>query len=182
MKTILLFFLLASFLSPVSAGDFSAIINNVSVETEDAVYNLNADIKYGLSPVAKEALQKGISLSWIVIIKVKQQGLFWDRTVKELEMTYQIQNHALLNLYSVKKSKEGVSEFFSTLAAALNAISKIRGLSVIDKSLLQAGQTYHIALKVLFSREALPVPLRPVSYFDPQWALSSSWIIWQLQN
>jgi hypothetical protein len=158
------------------------MVENIKVESEGAVYHLNVDVNYRLSPTAKEALQKGISLTWIVIIKVKRQGVLWDTTVQEFEMVYQIQNHALLNLYSVKKIQEGSSEFFSTLRAALNSISKIRGLSVIDKSSMLPGQGYHIALKVLFSREALPIPLRPVSYFDSQWALSSPWILWQLQN
>ncbi|MCK5122068.1 MAG: DUF4390 domain-containing protein, partial [Methylococcales bacterium] len=41
---------------------------------------------------------------------------------------------------------------------------------------------YYVAIKVEFSREALPVPLRPLSYFDSQWALSSDWALWPLQN
>ena len=181
MKTIV-FFLIVIFSAPVIAGEYSAIIENLSVESDDEVYNLNAAIEYNLSPIAREALQKGISLTWIVIINVKQQGLLWDTTLKNIELTYQIQNHALLNLYSVNKPKDGTSEFFSTLAAAFNSIAKIRGLSVIDKSLLEPRQKYHIALKILFNREALPIPLRPVSYFDSQWALSSSWTLWQLQK
>ena len=37
-------------------------------------------------------------------------------------------------------------------------------------------------IRVGFEREALPIPLRPTSYFDPQWALSSRWTLWQLQK
>lgn len=162
--------------------EYSAIIENIKVQSESAVYVLNADVKYNLSPIAREALQKGISLTWFVIIKVKQQGLLWDSTLKEFEMAYQIQNHALLNLYSVRKIKKQSSEFFSTLTAAFDSISKIRDLSSIDKIAMLPGKKYYITLKVLFSREKLPIPLRPISYFDPQWALSSPWITWQIQN
>jgi hypothetical protein len=71
---------------------------------------------------------------------------------------------------------------FTTLTAALASISKIRNLSVIEKSLIRADKNYQIAIKVLFDREALPVPLRPMSYFNSEWALSSPWSLWQLKK
>ena len=95
---------------------------------------------------------------------------------------YQIQNHALLNLYSIKRLSTGERSLFSSLAGALNFISKIRNKVVIDKQLIQAGKSYYLAMKVKFKRELLPVPLRPFSYFDSQWALSSQWILWPFQN
>lgn len=164
--------------------DFSAIVENVNVETEadNSSYTLNADINYQLSPTARRALQKGIPLTWVVIIKVKKQGFFWDTTVQQLELVYQIQNHALLNLYSVKKMDNGATEVFTTLRAAFNFMSKIRQLALIKKQSLAQHGNYFIAIKALFNREALPVPLRPMSYFNSQWALSSQWSRWQLQN
>jgi hypothetical protein len=162
------------------AEDFSALISNVKVKQKEDKYILNANIDYRLSPIAKEALQKGIALTWTVIIKVQQEGRLWDPTIKEIELSYRIRNHALLNLYSVKKAAE--THMFSTLTAAMNSISKIRKIFVIDKQLLQYDENYHLSMKVKFNREALPVPLRPMSYFGSQWALSSEWSIWQLQN
>ena len=178
--TLMLFFSLS--IECVWAEALNAVVYNVSVTPENTWYKLNADINYYLSPTAKEALQKGISLSWVVKIKVQQQGVLWDTSLKELEMGYQIQRHTLLNLYSVKKLNNGATDMFSTLTAALASISKIRNLSVIEKSLILADENYQIAIKVLFDREALPVPLRPMSYFNAEWALSSPWLLWQLQK
>jgi len=178
--TLIIFFIF--YTEFVYAEKYSAIIRNVNTQLKENQYELNAEIEYGLSPTAKEALHKGISLTWVVIVKVQQQGFFWDSTLKNLEMSYQIQNHALLNLYSVKKLHDGSTAMFSTLAAALNSISKINSLVVIEKNLIDSIDDYHIAIKVLFNREALPVPLRPMSYFSSDWALSSPWSTWQLQN
>ena len=97
-------------------------------------------------------------------------------------MGYQIQRHTLLNLYSVKNLNKGTTDMFTTLTAALSSISKIRDLPIIEKSLIVDAENYQIAIKVLFDREALPVPLRPMSYFNSEWALSSPWSLWQLQK
>ncbi len=177
------FFLIMSlflFSEFVHAEGFSAIVKNVKVKKKEDEYRLNATIDFKLSPIAKEALQKGIALSWIVTIKVQKEGVLWDSTITVIELSYQIRNHALLNLYSVKKASE--SHMFSTLTAALKSMSKIRKLVVIDAQSLQIDERYHLAIKVQFNREELPVPLRPMSYFNPQWMLSSDWSVWQLQK
>ena len=179
-RVLILFFCL--FIEWAWAEEYKASVQHVEITTDNSEYIVNADIVYRLSPIAKEALQKGISLTWVVMVKVQREGLLWDTTLQELEIAYQIQSHALLNLYSVKKMEDGTINMFSTLTAALNSISKIRDLSVIEKKLILPGESYQIAIKVLFNREALPVPLRPMSYFNSEWALSSHWSLWQLQK
>ena len=167
----------------VWAEEYRAVVYNVLVTPEENKgYKLSADINYYLSPTAKEALQKGISLCWIVKVKVQQKGVLWDTTLEELDIGYKIQRHTLLNLYSVKKLNNGETDMFTTLTAALASISKIRNLSIIEKPLILAEKNYQIAIKVLFDREALPIPLRPMSYFNSEWALSSPWSLWQLQK
>lgn len=181
-KSIFLILIFCSLTGVARCQDYSAIINNLEVKTENNVYTVNADIDYRLSPLAKEAIQKGIALTWVVKITVKKKGYFWDTTIEEVERVYRIQNHALLNLYSVKKKHDWVVDMFTTLTAAFNSISKIRHIEVIKKQSISQQGDYVFSMKVLFNREALPVPLRPMSYFNSQWALSSQWSTWQLQN
>lgn len=162
------------------AKNYSAIVVAGKTELVGDVYQFNTDIKFNLSPTAKEALQKGIALTWVVIIKVEQQAVFWNTPLQEKKIKYQIQNHALLNQYSVRKNENGMPNMFSTLTAALNSMSKIQHLAVINKQFIHKDRTYQVVVKVAFEREALPIPLRPLSYFDSQWALSSEWTLWPL--
>jgi len=159
------------------AGEFSTVVRGINTKLVADNYVLNADIDYKLSPVAKQALQKGISITWVVAIKVEEKGALWNSTLQELAFSYQIQNHALLNLYSVKSLKSGEKEMISTLTGALDFISKIRDVPIIDRQLVRPEQRYHVAVKVSFQHEALPVPMRPFSYFDSQWTLSSRWVL-----
>ena len=181
-KTFFLVLLFSLSIECAWAEEFRAVVYNVIVTPENSWYKLNADINYYISPTAMEALHKGISLSWIVKLKVQQRRVLWDATLEQLEMGYQIQRHTLLNLYSVKNLNDGATDMFTTLTAALSSISKIRDFPIIEKSLIVDAENYQIAIKVLFDREALPVPLRPMSYFNSEWALSSPWSLWQLQK
>ncbi|MCK5830979.1 MAG: DUF4390 domain-containing protein [Methylococcales bacterium] len=178
-KIIGIVFFLGFFADPAYSEDYSAKIKNIIVEVKPKSpwFTLNADINFKLSPIAKEALQKGIVLTWVIVIKVEQEGWFWNTVLEEKQISYKIKNHELLNLYSVDEN--GVVDMFSTLKASFNAISKIRNLAIINKQEIQKNKQILVAVKVLFDREALPIPLRPISYFDSQWALSSQWAIWQ---
>ena len=182
MKIYALIIFFSLFTTYVYSKGFSANIQNVKTKLVNEKYLLNAEFEYKLSPTAKRALRKGIPLTWIIIIKVQKLGVFWNNTIQKLETAYQIQNHTLLNLYSVKKISTGTVEMFSTLNAALNSISSIRDLPILDRQLTVPEERYQIAIKVLFDRENLPVPLRPMSYFNSNWDLSSHWSSWHLQN
>jgi hypothetical protein len=176
MASVFLCLILSS--PPVLSSEYSARVSHVDIDADTEQFNLNVDVEYRLSPIAKQALQKGIALTWLIAIKLQEQGRLWNTTIEEGEINYTIKNHALLDLYSVKSN--GVNDMFSTLSAALNSISKIRQIPIISKDLIEPDETYQLAIKVIFDREALPVPLRPISYFDSQWALSSEWTRWPL--
>jgi hypothetical protein len=53
---------------------------------------------------------------------------------------------------------------------------------LIGKSELAPEKQYLLAVKVNFDRDALPLPLRPIAYVDPQWYLSSDWTSWPLKK
>lgn len=184
----LLFSLLCCFivgLLPFSgyAGEFAAEVKQAEMTLRGGSYVLSADIVYGLSDKAKDALQNGVPLFWDIQIKILQHREFiWDKTLVDLAIRYRIQYHALLNMYRVRNEGNGEVYNFSTLFAALDLMSAIRDFRVIKKSELDPGKQYLCAVKVNFDREALPLPLRPVAYIDPQWYLSSDWTLWPLKK
>jgi hypothetical protein len=51
---------------------------------------------------------------------------------------------------------------------------------VLDKSVVMPEERYAVGIKVTLDRDALPLPLRPVAYTNPQWYLSSDWTLWPL--
>lgn len=158
------------------ADEYATTIRQANVVLQDNSYFLNANIDYALSPAAKAALLKGIALSWTIPVVLKHnRDYFWDTEVFRTTLRYQVQYFALLNVYRVKAEHSGQVNNFSTLAMALNSISVIKSFRLIEQSALLADQRYSASLKVIFDREALPIPLRPAAYLNKQWFLSSDW-------
>jgi hypothetical protein len=160
---------------------FGVVVKTADITLQDNSYMLSADIDYLLSARAKEALQNGVPLFWDIHIKTLQhRDYFWDTTLINTGIRYRIQYHALLNMYRVRNESSGELYNFSSLSAAQDAMSTIRNFQVLDKALYVPGKRYLVGIKVTLDRDALPLPLRPIAYTNPQWYLSSDWTLWPL--
>jgi len=167
----------------VSADEFGVVVKSAEMKLQGDSYVLAAEFDYQLSMRAKEALENGIPLYWVVQVKVLQhRDMLWNKTLVEGSIRYKIQYHALLNMYRIKNEYTSEVTNFSTLAAALDSMSKVRNFSVIDKVALAPDQHYFAAVQVKLDRDSLPLPLRPTAYVSPQWFLSSAWYVWSLTN
>jgi hypothetical protein len=165
------------------ADEFAAEVKQAKITLQSNSYVLSADIVYQLSEKAKEALQNGVPLFWNIQVKMLQhRNVLWDKTLVDTAIRYRIQYHALLNMYRVRNEGNGEVYNFSTLSAALDLMSAVRNFRVIEKAELAPEKQYLCAVKVNFDREALPLPLRPIAYIDPQWYLSSDWTLWPLKK
>ncbi len=168
------------FSSCLAASGFGARVESVTVREEPPSYIVNVRFEYLLSPTAKEAIYKGVPLSWLFIVKAQKSRLFWNETVVEKRIPFVIQYQALLNQYSVRNLSNEQVERFASLNAALRYMATIRELELPEIG--QLSKHDQLAVKMQFDREFLPIPLRPESYFDPQWSLSSDWFIWHPQK
>jgi len=165
------------------ANEFTAEVRQAGVTLQGDSYVLSADIVYQLSGKAMDAMQNGVPLFWDIQVKVKQQRDFlWDKTLVDTAIRYRLQYHALLNMYRVRNEGNGEVYNFSTLSAALGQMSAVRDFRLLEKAELAPEKQYLGAVKVSFDREALPLPLRPIAYIDPQWYLSSDWTLWPLKK
>ena len=163
------------------ADSFAPQIHSAKLIDNGRNLSLQAKIDYKLSPTAMEALHKGVPLTWVVLLEIRKISRLWGNTIYKQNLPYQLQFHALLNQYEVL-TPSNESEMFLTLNAALRFMSTPHLTKPIPAGLLQDDQHYKLALKCQFDRESLPVPLRPFSYLDAQWFLSSDWYIWPIQK
>lgn len=171
------------FLNLAIAETHDVTVKKAEFRLINGVYLLSADINYHIGSRALDALQNGIPLFWDLDVIVKEQRDFlWDKTVIEKVFRYRIQYHALLNMYRVRYENSGDVFNFSTLAGAIDLLSSVRDLPIMKRDRLYPEKKYLAAVKVIFDRESLPLPLRPVAYLNPQWYLSSEWYVWPLTN
>lgn len=167
----------------VVADEFGFAVKNAEMTLQGDHYVLNAEFDFALSMRAREALQNGIPLYWVMQVKVLQhRDLLWNKSLVERSIRYKIQYHALLNMYRVRNELTEQVTNFSTLTSALDEISSLHNFTVIAQSELDQTNRYLAAVQVKLDRDALPLPLRPIAFVNPQWYLSSPWFVWSLKN
>ena len=162
-------------MTTAQAGDYSAQIRRAELIKNASGWQVDARIDYRLSPTAKEALHKGIPLIWKVQIEIRRPSFPRDQRLSRQKLRYALQFHALLNQYAVQTT-DRPTEMFLSLHAALNYMAALHVPLSTPPELLN-DEEYQLAIKTQFHRESLPVPLRPFTYLDRDWFLSSDWLI-----
>ena len=163
------------------APAFRVVDGTVSMD-DDVVY-LDARIDLDLSEEAKRALENGVPLTIELEISVTQPRWWWfDADVAALNQRYRIRFHALSRRYVLTLLNSGESRSYNSRRALLARLGRLEGLPLIDRSLLEPGETYLVALRARLDLDALPRPLRAGAYVSPQWRLVSEWFTWRVES
>lgn len=163
-------------LVPVAlAGSFS--VQGMSTQRVQGVYYLDANLGLQLNQQAQNAIAHGVALTFVVHIKVERQRgwWIWDKNVAELTERYRLSYKPLAERYRLDNLNSGANEEYASCEAALQAISHIRKLPVIDASLLNAQGRYYVLLRVVLDTHDLPGPLKLLAAILPGWRQASDW-------
>jgi hypothetical protein len=181
-RTLLL--LLAGCMAPagVAADPQGSQVGYYETRLVDGVYQLDAGIDYRLTDTLVEALRNGIDLLIEVEIEITRVRNWWaDADVATLRQRYRLSFHALSGTYQIANLNSGVATVYPSLNSALWAVGVLRGLPLIDASLLEEGRRYMVQMQARVEPESIPLPLRPQAYFSRQWQSSTDWYEWPLR-
>jgi len=160
---------------------FRVVGGNVSID--DGVVYLSAHIDLDLSAEAVRALENGVPLTIELQIAVTRPRWWWfDEDVAYLTQRYRIRFHALSRRYVLTSLNSGESRSYNSRDAVLERLGELKALPLLDRGLLEPGETYQVGLRARLDLDALPRPLRASAYVSPQWRLVSDWFTWQLSS
>ena len=157
-------------------------VRSAYLEPVDGVLRLNGVLDLALSRSAMQALKNGVpvTLQAELVVNRKRRYLA-DQGVGHLVQRWQIQYHALSEHYLVNNLNSGQQASYSSLSAALSALSEVRGLPVLDEALIERTQRYEASLRLSANIEGgLPDALR-VLMFWADWNRTSEWYTWTLR-
>lgn len=154
-------------------------VRSAFLEPADGVYQLNATVDLSLSRSAMQAVREGVPVSLELNISVQRRRAWLpDAEVAFLVQRWQIQYHALSERFLVNNLNSGQQTSYSSLGAALAALSHVRGLPVIDEALLEKGQRYEASVRVVAAVEGgLPDAVR-IMMFWVDWKRATEWYTW----
>lgn len=157
-------------------------VRSAFLEPTERVYQLNATLDLALSKNAVQAVREGVPVVIELDLSVvRKRRVLPDVEVASLAQRWQIHYHALSERYVVNNLNSGQQTSYSTLGAALAALSDVRALPAIDEALIERGQRYEASVKATASIEGgLPAALKFI-FFWMDWKRSTDWYTWTVR-
>ena len=167
--------------APGYAADPPFEIRSAYVEPVDNIYLLTAQLSFSLPDGARQAVRDGVLLTLDVDLALHRARRFWlDDTVATLKQQYELGFHALSERFVVRNLNSDDQVSFATLEAALESLTSIRGLPVLDAALIEPGEDYEFSMRATLDVQTLPEALRWVLFWADDWRQRSVWYTWSL--
>lgn len=163
----------------VTDGRF--LIVQANTETTTDVLLLDAEIVYGLSPGAVEALNNGVPLLFETQIELDRSRRFLpDPNIVKLVQRSQLTYHALTQRFIVLNFNSSEQTSHVTLSDALKKLGQLQDLPIIDLSLLDPRATYSMRMRSVLDTRSYAAPLRMLAalFQVDDWRLESPWERW----
>lgn len=164
------------------AADEKIAIRSAYLVPTQGVYLLDAKLHLVLPEGARRAVQDGVALTLHAEIELQRARRWWlDETIATLEQNYEVVYHALSENYLLRNLNSGEQTAYSTFDSALEALSLLHDLPVLDQSLLNPREEYEVRLRVTLDVRTLPETLRVVLFWKDNWRQRTEWYLWPLK-
>lgn len=173
-----LFGLLA--LTSLAAGNH-AHIKNAELSLRDDVWSLDADIDLQFGRPLEEALNKGITLTFLVEFQIiKPQKYWFDDEVVTERRAITLNYHALTRQYLLNYPHQ--QKVFDSLADARRELGSIHDWRLAPHGLLEKNQAYQAALKMHLDTSKLPKALQLDALGESDWELETPTYQWWIKE
>jgi hypothetical protein len=152
------------------------------LELTDGVYHLNARLDLPVSDAVRRGLAEGVPLTLELDLDIERvRQLLPNSRVAELTQRYHLQYNAVSARYILRNDNSGQQESLGTVEAALDQLSSVRGLPVLDKSLVTADRRYEASVRAKIDYGTVPFSVRLLMFWVSEWHRESDWYTWTLQ-
>ncbi len=162
------------------AGSF--VVQSARLALRGGVYHLDARFKLPIDTAVEHGLSAGVPLALEVDLEIKRERRFLpDSTVAELTQRYQLQFNAVSARYILRNLNSGQQESLPTVGAALEELSTVQDLPVLDQSLIATPGTYEASVRAKLDYGTVPLTLRILMFWVDDWHRESDWYTWTLK-
>jgi hypothetical protein len=157
-------------------------VRSADLQLQDGVYHLNAHVDLPVGDAVRRGLAEGVPLTVELDLDIERvRQLLPNSRVAELTQRYHLQYNAVSARYVLRNENSGQQESLSTVDAAIEQLSEVRGLPVLDKALIAADRRYEANVRAKVDYGSVPFSLRVVMFWVNDWHRESDWYTWTLQ-
>jgi hypothetical protein len=157
-------------------------VRSADLQLKDGVYHLNARIDLPVSDAVRRGLAEGVPLTVELALDIERvRQLLPNSRVAELTQRYHLQYNAVSARYILRNDNSGQQESLSSIDAAIEQLSEIRSLPVLDKALITPDRRYEASVRAKVDYGTVPFSLRVLMFWVSDWHRESDWYTWTLQ-
>ena len=157
-------------------------VRSADLQLKDGVYHLNVHMDLPVGDAVRRGLADGVPLTIEIDLDIERvRQLLPNSRVAELTQRYHLQYNAVSARYILRNDNSGQQESLSTIDAAIEQLSEVRGLPVLDRALISAGRRYEANVRAKIDYGSVPFSLRIVMFWVNDWHRESDWYTWTLQ-
>jgi hypothetical protein len=163
-------------LAPTASADTIPVASaELRVEDEDIILNAQFDVVF--NPTLEEALQKGVSLYFVLEFELARPRWYWfDEKVVQQSVQYRVTYSPLTRQYRITSGL--LSQQLNSLAEVEHQLSRVVSRPVAQLDLLTKGASYDAAVRLHLDVTLLPKPFQINALASRDWSLQSDWYRW----
>ena len=173
-----LWFLIATLLLSVQCACADTItVKSAELLAEDEDFVLNAQFDFTFNPTLEEALQKGISLYFMLEFELGRPRWYWvDEKVAQLSVQYRLSYTPLTRQYRLTSGL--LAQQFDSLEEVQRILSRVVSRPVVARDALVKGVRYDASVRLRLDVTLLPKPFQINALASRDWSLQSDWYRW----
>jgi len=157
-------------------------VRSADLDLKDGVYHLNVRLDLPIGDAVRRGLAEGVPLTVELHLDIERVRQLWPNShVAELTQRYHLQYNAVSARYILRNDNSGQQESLGSVDAAIEQLSEIRGLPVLDKALLSPDRRYEASVRAKVDYGTVPFSLRVVMFWVNDWHRESDRYTWTLQ-
>jgi hypothetical protein len=157
-------------------------VRSADLDLRDGVYHLNARIELPVNDAVRRGLAEGVPLTVELHLDIERvRQLLPNSRVAELTQRYHLQYNAVSARYILRNDNSGQQESLGTIDAAIEQLSEVHGLPVLDKALITPDRRYEANVRAKVDYGTVPFSLRLLMFWVSDWHRESDWYTWTLQ-
>jgi Domain of unknown function (DUF4390) len=157
-------------------------VRSADLELEEGVYHMNARLAMPISEAVRRGLAEGVPLNLELDIEIERvRQLLPNSKIAELTQRYHLEYNAVSARYTLRNVNSGQQESLATVDAALDRLSDIRDLPVLDRALVADDRRYEASVRAKADYGSVPFTLRLVMFWVSDWHRETDWYTWTFQ-
>ncbi len=157
----------------------SIVVESAALVSHEAGFALNAEFEVYLTPALKDALNRGVTLPFVVDFEVVRPRRFWfGEEVVASEHPVTLTYAPLTRQFRIS---DGASfHHADTLDDALRQLGRMRDTVVAARGDLHKGVEYEAATRMRLDPNRLPAAAQASALTTRDWVIKSDWYRWKV--